>query len=235
MSFADFSANLPENFSGHVPVFPLPNLVMFPGVIQPLHIFERRYCAMLKDAMAGDRLIAMALLQPGWESDYDGSPDIFSTVTIGRVVTHSQTPEGKHNILLAGLHRARVTREHVPSRGYREADVYLLADEYSAAGANRRPSLRRTLVETLQETIPESSDAHQQIAPLLNGQVPLGLLADIVAFTSSLEVDDKQQLLEECDADRRASLLLELLKQRTETPKVANSYTGRFPPEFSTN
>ncbi len=53
-----------EDFAGKVRVFPLPNLVLFPHVMQPLHIFEPRYRELLEDALAGDRLITMALLDP---------------------------------------------------------------------------------------------------------------------------------------------------------------------------
>ncbi len=61
------SAGWPDDFSGRVRLFPLPNLVLFPHVVQPLHMFEPRYCEMLQDALAGDRLLAMVLLEQGWE------------------------------------------------------------------------------------------------------------------------------------------------------------------------
>ena len=65
-----------DTFSGVARLFPLPNLVLYPHVMQPLHIFEDRYREMLEDALAGDRLIAMALLEPGWETDYESRPPI---------------------------------------------------------------------------------------------------------------------------------------------------------------
>ena len=55
-----------ENFQGVARLFPLPNLVMFPHIVQPLHIFEQRYRDMVREALATDRLIAMVLLKPGW-------------------------------------------------------------------------------------------------------------------------------------------------------------------------
>src|SRR6187399_2481527 len=55
-----------------LPLFPLPNVVLFPGVLLPLHIFEPRYRAMIGDALRGDRRIGMVLLRPGWESGYQG-------------------------------------------------------------------------------------------------------------------------------------------------------------------
>ncbi len=60
------SAMLPPT----IPLFPLPNVVLFPNVFLPLHIFEARYRAMVRDALAGDRMIGMVLLRPGFEADY---------------------------------------------------------------------------------------------------------------------------------------------------------------------
>src|SRR6476659_6470878 len=71
-----------------VRLFPLPSLVMFPHVIQPLHVFEPRYCDLLEDALSADRTIAMALLEPGWENDYEGRPPIAPVACVTKVVAH---------------------------------------------------------------------------------------------------------------------------------------------------
>src|SRR5215212_9539920 len=102
MSHSEKLTCLPLDFTGEVRLFPLPNLVMFPHVVQPLHIFEPRYCELLEDALATDNLIAMALLQPGWEQDYEGRPPIADIVCVGRVVSHARLPENRHNLLLLG-------------------------------------------------------------------------------------------------------------------------------------
>ena len=79
----------PNEFSGRVRLFPLPNLVMFPNVMQPLRVFEPRYIEMVEDALAGDRLIAMGLLEPGWEHEYDGRPPGRAPLAcLGKIATH---------------------------------------------------------------------------------------------------------------------------------------------------
>src|SRR5262249_61215492 len=100
--------------AGPARLFPLPTLVLFPHVLQPLHIFEPRYRQMTADALAGDRLIAMALLRPGWEKDYEGRPPIYSVICVGRIVAEKRLPDGRFNILLRGVSRARVRRELPP-------------------------------------------------------------------------------------------------------------------------
>src|SRR3954451_1252177 len=91
---------------GVVPLFPLPNVVLFPRAVLPLHIFEERYRAMIADALNGQRQIAMALLKPGWERDYYSRPEIEPIVCVGQILTHEQLGDGNYNLLLQGSVRA---------------------------------------------------------------------------------------------------------------------------------
>src|SRR5436309_832636 len=94
-----------------IPLFPLPNVVLFPNVFLPLHIFEPRYRAMVADALKGDRIIGMALLRPGYEANYDGRPPVYEVGCAG-VITHSQPlADGRYDIVLRGLEKFRITGE----------------------------------------------------------------------------------------------------------------------------
>src|SRR5215208_6456014 len=94
-----------------IPIFPLPNAVLFPNVYLPLHIFEPRYRAMVGDALTGDRIIGMVLLQPGFEPDYEGRPAVYPVGCAG-VITHSEPlPDGRYNIVLRGIEKFRITGE----------------------------------------------------------------------------------------------------------------------------
>jgi Lon protease-like protein len=123
----DFDA---ATFSGVVRLFPLPNLVLYPHVMQPLHIFEERYREMLEDALAGDQLIAMAVLEPGWEADYDSRPPVEQYACLGKVVAHHKLPDGRYNVLLLGVQRVRIVKELQPLRSFRQASVELIEDSY---------------------------------------------------------------------------------------------------------
>src|SRR5688572_25873601 len=120
-------SHLPSGYTGPVPVFPLPTLVLFPHTVVPLHIFEPRYRAMVGDALLGDRLIAMALLKPGWEKDYEGAPPVHEVVGVGRILRDERTEDGRYNILLEGIARARI-EEHLPPNPYRRARVRVLTE-----------------------------------------------------------------------------------------------------------
>ena len=94
MDDLDAITRLPDDFDGRVRLFPLPDLVLFPHAMQPLHIFEPRYCEMLNEALAGDHLIAMATLTGGDSASVMAEPTIASTVCLGRIISHAEVEEG---------------------------------------------------------------------------------------------------------------------------------------------
>ncbi|MCI0360979.1 MAG: LON peptidase substrate-binding domain-containing protein [Planctomycetaceae bacterium] len=227
---------LPKDFAGTVRLFPLPNLVLFPHVVQPLHIFEPRYREMLEDALASDGLIAMVLLEPGWERDYEGRPAIAPVACLGKVLSHERLAGGKFNLLLRGACRAAIRREHPAERVFRQADVDLLEDFYPASSAARRPRVQRQLVELARELLPDKAAGQQQLDDLLASQVSLGMLTDIFAYTLGFPFSTKQRLLAEWNVDRRARLLadqLSKLVQRAAPPDSPGE--GAYPPRFSLN
>jgi uncharacterized protein len=232
-TFDDLSASL-EEFSGNARVFPLPNLVLFPHVMQPLHVFEPRYRDLLEDALAGDRLIAMAVLTPGWERNYEGRPTLHSMACLGRITTHFRLADGTYNVLLLGLQRARIVQELEPTRAFREAKVELCEDQYSAFSLPRQKVLQQRLHDALLQILPMLPEAHEQLDQLLGNDVPLGVLTDVISYMLDIDLAHKQLLLTELDVYHRTELLLAHLSEAA-TELVAGRAAVCFPPEFSTN
>jgi len=224
------AAQLLKDFNGTARLFPLPNLVLFPWVVQPLHIFEPRYRQMLADALAGDRLISIVLLKPDWEEDYHLKPSIHSVACLGKVFKEERLADGRYNLYLHGLQRIRILEEISSNKLYRSARVELLTDQISLSNDEEKG-----LMGELGETVPTWLTAHgsstQQIDQLLQSGLSLATLTDIFSFALPLETALKQQLLEEVEVERRATILLETLRQQ-----IAASKGGRaFPPQFSEN
>lgn len=230
----DFSTGL-KQFSGKVRMFPLPNLVLFPHVMQPLHIFEPRYCDLLEDAMADDRLIAMATLRPGWEHDYEGRPPVWPVACLGRVSVHHRLPEGSHNILLMGLVRIRLIRELPPAQRYRTAEVEVCEDIYPAHEASCAGDLQRKLRTAFLQVLPHLPQAQEQLDQLLGSNLSLGVLTDVICYMLDLDLSEKQALLAETNVIRRTKRLLEHLAALAtqNSPGCCGSYA--FPPPFSRN
>src|SRR4051794_14779459 len=112
-----------------LPIFPLPRVQLFPHALLPLHVFEPRYRDMVRDAMAGPRLIAVAALEPGFEADYHGRPAVRAIVGAGEVIGHEALEDGRSNILLRGVARARIEQELPARESYRLVDATELPDE----------------------------------------------------------------------------------------------------------
>jgi Lon protease-like protein len=107
-------------------LFPLPEVVLLPGTLLPLHIFESRYRAMVDDSLEGDRLIGMAMLKPGWEEAGD-APRIHPVGGAGEIVESEKLPDGRYNILLEGRFRYRVLHEEDTPTPYRVASIEEIA------------------------------------------------------------------------------------------------------------
>lgn len=218
-------------FAGMARLFPLPNLVFFPQVMQPLHIFEPRYRQMTADALAGDRLIALVLPKPGWEADYAGSPPVHAVGCLGKIVADQQVQDGRYNILLRGLSRIEIQHEIPHAKNYRKGKVELLA-EVPIDNARVERRLRRQLSQMVPLWFPEHEEVKSQFRKLLKSDLSLGALCDIFCFALPLDMEFKQTLLEELEVEARLGRLLEHLASK---PTDESKAERKFPPEFSLN
>jgi Lon protease-like protein len=194
-----------------VPLFPLPNVVLFPRAVLPLHIFEERYRAMTADALRGDRMIAMALLKAGWERDYYTHPAIEPVVCVGRILTHERLADGTYNLLLQGIVRAGVVREcGDPASLYRRADLDPLVE--SAVMEIDLTEQRRALIEIFDRRFRPATGLVRQFRQMLSSPLPTADIADLVAFNLLDDVHVKQSLLEETDVVRRVGRVITALE-----------------------
>jgi Lon protease-like protein len=221
----------PDQFSGQARIFPLPNLVMFPHVMQALHIFEPRYRALFEEAIEDDRLLALGSLAPGWESDYDGRPPLRPTACLCRIATHQRSDDGTYNVLVLGVRRLKLVRELPPKKLFRVMESELIEDfEPVDAPAGAAAALQQRLLAAFKQAMPRIPNAYEQLDQLLGNQITLGMLADIVAYTIDLDLEIKVKLLAESDVFRRTVLLLEAIANRP-----AGRPARKFPPDFSQN
>jgi Lon protease-like protein len=192
-----------------IPIFPLPNVVLFPNVFLPLHIFESRYREMVKDALASDRIIGMVLLQPGFEANYEGRPNVYPVGCAG-VITHSEPlPDGCFNIVLRGLEKFRMTGEDT-SRPYRLAHIEAVPEQATETDCAAIKRQRQRL-----EALLTASAEHRRTESRLPSTVPDQDLINALAQYAAFEPIERQALLE-CDgALSRCLALIELLEMKT--------------------
>ena len=193
-----------------IPVFALPNVVLFPKTYLPLHIFEPRYRAMIDDTVRGGQCIGMALLKEGWESDYYGNPPVYPIGCVGRLVSVQPLPDGRSNILLQGLERFEVGEEH-HDKPYRQADI-LLSPHRTETRLD--VAVRQHLVTALEEYLRTRNDA-----PTWQGWYREDVSDEILVHTLSTYLDctplEKQFLLEADSLHQQARRLSDLLQFQT--------------------
>jgi Lon protease-like protein len=192
-----------------LPLFPLPNVVLFPNVFLPLHIFEPRYREMVADSLSSDRLIGMVLLRPGWEHDYEGRPPVYPIGCSG-VITHAERlPDGRYNIVLRGVERFRIVEEET-SRSYRRAVVDPVRESDLGSGDRAEISKYRARLETLLTPSVEKAGADPKVPAAMSDEDLVHALAQYL----HLDPLEKQALLEEPGLCARAAALVELLEMK---------------------
>jgi len=188
-----------------IPLFPLPDVVLFPHMPLPLHVFEPRYRKMTADAMASHKIIGMTLLKPGWEQDYYGRPPVYPVGCAGVVEECRRLEDGRFNIRLKGVRRFRIISEQ-GGEPYRLATVESLTDEVGNATALE--SGRRKVLAAIGRAAEGPSFLVTQ------PELPPELFVNAVCQALSLSPVEKQSLLD-CDTlGRRCARLLEILDFR---------------------
>lgn len=192
--------------STRLSVFPLPGALLFPGMHLPLHIFEPRYKAMVSDAMARDRRIAMVQPRPQMEQlDEDEAQPLFDLGCVGRIAEVEAMDDGRYNVVLEGVALFRIIRELDVTTPFRQVEAELLAVEGNdTLSLGRRSSLElesRRFADAQGYAVDWDAVTRLDDASLVNG------IAQIAPF----DVAAKQALLEATDIEDRAELIIQLM------------------------
>jgi Lon protease-like protein len=179
-----------------LPLFPLDNVVLLPGGVAPLHIFEPRYRQMMEHALARDRRIGMSVVRPDHAHEMAGDPPLYPIGCAGFVAEHQRLPDGRFHLLLRATHRFRVDRE-VPreaGRLYRVAEVTALEERLG----DRDDALRARdrVIELLVQLTRRMLGPERGIDVEHLHALELAQLASGVAQSVSLPTREKQALLE---------------------------------------
>ncbi|HEV7732579.1 MAG TPA: LON peptidase substrate-binding domain-containing protein [Candidatus Binatia bacterium] len=193
-----------------IPLFPLPNVVLFPGIPLPLHIFEPRYREMVRDAVRGARLIGMVLLRGDWQEQYQGNPEIFGVGTVGEIGHLEELPDGRFNLVLRGLREFVIHRE-LSRQTYREAVVSWRPAIQGTLPDGERSSIASLVLRYLERLGRAPADGD-----LLESGVDDETFVNFLA--QHLEVDplEKQALLEASTLSERGRRLVDVLEFRLE-------------------
>jgi Lon protease-like protein len=224
----DIDPDLSE-FSNRCRLFPLPEVVLFPHAVLPLHIFEPRYRQMTEDALSSDLLVTMVQIQPLHpEAQWTEPVPIMDVGCLGKIVQLERLGDGRFNFLLLGCKRVRLIREIPTPKLYRVAEARVLDDQGCDLPLQ---SLRDEVLDLFLQLLQRTQERDLDPSRLLGPEVGLGVLSDLIAGALVLPPLVKQALLAETRVDRRGETLRTILRM-----SLAQGEPWRdFPPTFSLN
>ncbi|MFT3926346.1 MAG: LON peptidase substrate-binding domain-containing protein [Myxococcales bacterium] len=200
------STYLPLDWLAEIPVFPLPNVVFFPGTQLPLHIFEPRYRAMMRSCIESDRMVmAVTLLKPGYEANYDGCPPMHEICTVGKIEKHEELADGRYNLVLRGLFRARLHELPMGEVTFRRARV----DHLEAKRGTDRVSrdAMTTLLSTASLVAAMVRRQHPDFSLGVQPDDPPQQVADTLADRLLADPNARQDILDTLDVAERVKRL----------------------------
>ena len=209
-----------------IPLFPLPATVFYPNTSLPLHIFEPRYRNMVEDALNGKGEIGMILLKPGWENDYQGTPEIMTIGCVGKITRHSELPEGKYNILLSGLYRFRILNE-IKGKTYRQAEVAILKEINNKDLTSQASPIKERLTRIMQlylKNIPNGAKIEEALH--MENCQNLAEFVDKLTHHFDLPVNKMQEFLEQQDVQKRANALYSLIEFKSQLIQISKNMEG---------
>lgn len=209
-----------------VPLFPLPNVILYPGAMLPLHIFEPRYVQMIDDMLEQDQaMMALGLLKPGWDAKYFGQPEVFPIAGIGRMVSCQRMPNHRYNILVEGL--SRVQLQELPLEKSYRCTQYQPLEETEVQDPQMAQDLRRQLTEGL------SSLAEHNVMP--DPARSISYLCDVVLVAAGADITEKQRIFSILDVAERGREVVRMLQDAEQLSRRTSGNGARRPQDPSLN
>ena len=189
-----------------LPIFPLPQTVLFPGALLPLHVFEPRYRALIRDCLESHKVLAVSLIREAGERDAHGHPAIEPVAGLGLIIDHVVLSDGRYNVLLCG--KARVLLHELPFvPPYRRARASLLEPHPGAPGVRDLTALLSSAAAFAADIRARDPDFDFRIPP----HATAGAAADLAAHHLVLDARERQGILETSDVAARVRRTTEAL------------------------
>jgi Lon protease-like protein len=215
------------------PVFPLPNVVLFPKAVLSLHVFEPRYRLMMDEVIQGGQSICMALLKPGWEADYYGSPDVHAIACVGRVASYQMLADGRYNLTLHGEYKVTID-SFEREQPFRVARLRRLAEDEAWTARDTTPDASKQLLAMFRR-FNEGQGAALDLAATLGAPMTADAILNTIAMNLNVEPAVKQHLLEMASTELRYRAVYQVLQEASATQDSLDRARHLFPPDRRQN
>lgn len=191
-----------------LPLFPLPGVLLFPGSLLPLHVFEPRYRALVADCLREERPLSVCQILPSEVQNAKATPRLYPYAGVGIIAAHEKLADGRSNIVIQPVGRVRLDAERPSDTLYRVAEASLLEDTpvATAALAATGEELRTMFLPILARAGERGEGLAKAVRELLPERVP-----EAVASVVVRDEEARQRWLAEDDPLRRARIVEEAL------------------------
>lgn len=215
-----------------IPIFPLPNAVLFPGTLMPLHIFEPRYRSLVAESLSADSKIGVVLLRPGQEMDGPSPPEVYSTGSVGEITKHWELEDGRYNILLNGNARFEIVAFLPGASPYRRARVRLNPELLPKGDSVETTQL--DLVDRFGELIDELGTNDEADLSTLS-DLEFGALVNTICMAMRMDPHQRQGLLEIDGLLDRGREVLRLLEDQIDQKRLIDRFSHLRPEDSGVN
>ncbi len=199
---------VPNDLLEKLPLFPLPNMVFFPGMLLPLRVFEPRYLALINHCLETEHIFAVPLLKPGYESDYEGCPPIHDVVGAGVISGHRTMDDGTMTVVVRGIERLRIVDEPPTEHSFRLARAERIVEQGGELDFSEEMVVLSNLLNQLSQARPQAGLVISQIEEVAEDTPELiDLLAAYVVGDPAL----RQELLNEFNVPMRFARLAQIV------------------------
>ena len=200
--------SIPKSALSELPLFPLPNVVFFPGMLLPLNVFEPRYLELITHCLEHDRVVAIPLLKPGYKENYEGRPPIHSVVGAGVISGHRVLEDGRMTVVLKGLERLRIIEELPPNQSFRLARAERVLEEGAEVDLGDELVVLSNLLNQLGQSRPQAGLVLSQIEEVAE---TIPQLIDLLAAYVVGDLELRQELLAELNVLQRFARLTQIV------------------------
>ena len=200
--------SIPKSALGGLPLFPLPNVVFFPGMLLPLNVFEPRYLDLIRHCLAHDRIVAIPLLKAGYQENYEGRPPIHSIVGAGVISGHRVLEDGRMTVVLKGLERLRIVDELPEAHSFRLALAERVVEEGTDVDLGDELVVLSNLLNQLGQSRPQAGLVLSQIEEVAD---TIPQLIDLLAAYVVGDLELRQELLSELNVLQRFARLTQIV------------------------
>ncbi len=206
----------------NIPLLPLRDVVIFPSVVTPLFVGREKSIVALQAAMAGDKQI-MLIAQKNAQEDDPEIKDLYTVGTLSTILQLIKLPDGTLKVLVEGNQRAAILKAK-SSSDYLSVDIDLIAEEAESADSSK---YLLTLKKQFQEYVKFTKKATPEVLNALNAIDSMSRLTDTLIGHLSIELKDKQKILETVSLEKRATSILSHLESQLDLTKVEKKIRGR--------